>query len=29
VNGKVEESSYVDAEIPVKGKNTTVVVSYR
>ena len=28
-NGKVEESSYVDAVIPVKRKNTTVVVSYR
>jgi hypothetical protein len=29
VNGRVEESSYVDAEIPVRRKNTTLVVSYR
>lgn len=28
-NGKVEKSSYVDAEIPVTRKNTTLVLSYR
>jgi len=29
VNGNVEESPYVDAEIPVKQKNTTLLVSYK
>ena len=29
MNGMVEESTYVDAEIPVRRKNTTLVVRYR